>query len=93
MDLNGAIRYLSKKHLVFQGDGCACQMPAKEGCAGSRAALLPSASLAGEQTGRLQEGAKQLSRKEEHWGTNVLPPQGGPGLNSYHSYPVQLLWG
>lgn len=26
LDLNGAIRYLDKKHLVFQGDGCACQM-------------------------------------------------------------------
>lgn len=25
MDLNGAIRYLSKKHLICQGDGCACQ--------------------------------------------------------------------
>lgn len=25
IDLNGAIRYLSKKHLICQGDGCACQ--------------------------------------------------------------------
>lgn len=33
LDLNGAIRYLNKKHLVFQGDGCACQMLA---CLSSR---------------------------------------------------------
>ena len=30
LDLNGAIRYLNKKHLVFQGDGCACQPDADQ---------------------------------------------------------------
>lgn len=44
LDLNGAIRYLNKKHLVFQRDGCACQMPACLSSRGGGSAQGPTVS-------------------------------------------------
>lgn len=44
MDLNEAIRYLNKKHLVFQGDGCACQMLACLSSQGGGSAQGPTVS-------------------------------------------------
>lgn len=55
MDLNREIRYLSKKHLIYQGDGCACQPDASltvgRAVAWSRA--LPSTVSQSSLTGSL----------------------------------------
>lgn len=68
MDLNGAIRYLNKKRLVFQGDGCPCQMLAYHiggVVAPSRASLpTPSPSSLMEESAPLDwEGMQRWAQE------------------------------
>ena len=72
MDLNGAIRYLNKKHLVFQGDGCACQPDASQhGWLGAGPCRPSSGDLAS------QNHLLSLARGMGRWGSKDRGPGRG----------------
>lgn len=93
LDLNGAIRYLNKMSLVFQGDGCACQMLAGllVGCWLRAGPLPPTVSLAsgnsqpcppwavGAETGT-DLGTLKLGRGRNRPDTPQSTPVQGPFL-------------